>query len=327
MCRAWVSILALCLIAACEQGGSNSPSDPLSHWEAAASLSVPRQDLAVAALDPIGGAFAYALGGRDATGAVLSLVERYDMGNDAWEVVEPLPVPMFSANAAASEGKIWVLGFLDADGNADGRVFYYTPEADLWSEGTPMPSGTERGASAAGENNSQIFVGGGLRSGAPTADFSMFLVGTGMSGSWVVLPDLPEPRSEPAGGATEVFLVAGGRGPTGEITRDTFLYDSSISEWSVGRRMPTARAGAASLGLTVIGGESHEGVTDAVESYDTRDDVWRIRAPMLTPRRGMRAAKIEDYPAVVPGGSVDVGLAPVDTVEELFFHLPPGAVE
>lgn len=346
-----LALLVAVLVAGCTGGctKANDDSGPNlpGEWVAAASLpGGPRQETAVVAVNSSTSMNAiYVLGGFDDMGNIVDTVERFAFTNSpgGWSQVAPLPVPMHHANAAVVNGKIWVVGFLTGLAfDADGRVFQYDPAADEWTEGTPMPLGTERGASgvAVELEGSDIFVAGGLREGAAVADFSVFSATTGTGGAWTGLVNMPAPRDHLGAGVIDgVFYAVGGRNTLiNSHVPDVLAWNPSApSSWTPKSPMPTSRGGAATFatggGIYVFGGEGNtateSGVFSEVERYDALRDTWRSYEPMLTPRHGTGAAKIddEDYPFMVPGGADREAFSAVDTVELLTFPTPPGVVE
>ena len=162
-------------------------------WQTLAPLAAgPRQETAVVALE----GEIYVIGGFDARGRIVPTVEAYDPERDQWRPVADLPEPLHHADAAVTDGKNYVMGFLIGPFVADGRTFIYDPEADVWSVGQPMPPGTERGASGVAVLAGRIYVAGGLRSGA-VDDFSVY---DPASDAWEILPDLPAARDHLVGG-------------------------------------------------------------------------------------------------------------------------------
>ena len=52
----------------------------------------------------------YVIGGFDKSGNVLDTVEVYNINNDSWKTVSPLPQPLHHTAASSSNGKIYVIG-------------------------------------------------------------------------------------------------------------------------------------------------------------------------------------------------------------------------
>lgn len=105
--------------------GGFSQFGPLDRFErytlsggstALAPLAAPRGNLALVSTDGAFGSDLFAIGGGNGS-AVFSTVERYDIGRNAWEPVEPLQTAREGAVAAYLDGAIYVVGGRDATGN------------------------------------------------------------------------------------------------------------------------------------------------------------------------------------------------------------------
>lgn len=258
-------------------------------------------------------------GGFDGSGAIVASVEAYDPASDTWRSdIAPLPVAMHHANVADVGGRIYVTGFLRELGfEPDGRVFEYDPEIDRWQERSPMPAGSERGASGVAVIDGRIYVAGGLGGGARAA-FSSY---DPASDTWETLPDLPKPLDHLAAGAVDgIFYVLGGRGGSiAALSASVFAYDPQTREWTPRADMPTPRGGVAAAVLNgrifVLGGEGNRaegsaGVFPEVEAYDPASDTWEVLEPMALPRHGMGAAALGGR-IYVPGGGIRQAFGPV----------------
>ncbi len=72
-----------------------------------------------------------------ADGQYLQDVECYDILNDKWNYVTPMPVTCSDAGAVAVGDKIYVIGGLQS-GTVSSKVLIYDTINDFWSEGVPM---------------------------------------------------------------------------------------------------------------------------------------------------------------------------------------------
>ncbi len=79
----------------------------------------------------------------------------------------------------------------------------------------------------------------------------------------------------------------------------------TVQRWAARAPLPQARArfGCVALGgrIYVIGGETPEGTTDAVDVYDPADDTWHVGRPKPTAVANVAAAVLGDE-VYVPGG-------------------------
>jgi N-acetylneuraminic acid mutarotase len=265
-----------------------------SGWQTLADVPLgPRQEHAVVALDGT----IYLLGGFDDNVTLLDSVETYDIATQTWGTAAPLDGARHHPNAAAVDGKLYLVGALVGGGfNALGDVRIYDPGSNQWSNGASMPAGSERGGSAVAVIGTDIYVAGGWR-GGPVADFSRYDT---VGDSWTPLPDVPTARDHLVGAAIGgVFYLVGGRlGAISSVQDRVDAFDPAVGSWQPRTPMPTPRGGAAAAALGgqlyVFGGEGNaaapSGVFDDVESYDPAADSWQALAPMPVPRHGFGAA-------------------------------------
>lgn len=100
----------------------------------------------------------YVPGGLAADGEPTTIVEAFDLANESWEQVAPLPRPR-SAYALAVHGEqLYLFGGRDADGYVN-TTYVYLPQQDAWQEGQEIP--TPRAYAAAATLGQRIFVVGG----------------------------------------------------------------------------------------------------------------------------------------------------------------------
>ena len=258
----------------------------------------------------------------------VNLVEYYATQEHKWHVAAPLPQAVNHANAAAVDGKVYVLGSLSAGVNwtALPDTYVYKPNNDSWTALAPMPEGTARGASAIGVYNDAVYLAGGklfLEIVPPYQQPGLDLVSSynTTSNTWnTALPSLPQARQHVSGTVVgSTFYVIGGR--EFDITsfhNTTYALDlNNPTEWREMAQMPTARGSLACAALGTIiycfGGEGDASNVNAifaqVEAYDTVTDTWSSLPPMEVPRHGTGAVAL-DGRIWIPGGGVKTAMAP-----------------
>jgi N-acetylneuraminic acid mutarotase len=327
MRRLPLGVMLLC--AACGGGGgiSDPPIDGAAgdgpsgtgRWAAAPALAAgPRQETGVAVIE----GRIYVVGGLEGSRTIVTEVEALDTASMTWETVSSLPAPMHHPNVAAVEGRLYVLGSLGRDDFAEnGEVWEYDATTRTWTRRTPMPQGTQRGASGVAVVGSKIYVAGGLRGLQAVNDFSAYDT---TNDTWETLPSVPTSRDHLVAGAIggRVYVIGGRNGGLEVHTGRVDIFDPATGSWSRGSPMPTSRAGSAAAVLDdriyVFGGEGNAalstGVFDDVESYDPATDSWSIHVPMPTPRHGSGAAALMGRIYVLGGANKD-GFASLDTVQ------------
>jgi N-acetylneuraminic acid mutarotase len=129
----------------------------LQTWRSVASMSVPRDHLAAAAV----GTEIFAIGGRSNVdfGQNLDANEEYDPQTDAWTERAALPTARSGIAAAALGGLIYVFGGEGSDGTFDENEAY-DPATDTWETLEPMPT-ARHGLGAAVVGDTIYVIGGG----------------------------------------------------------------------------------------------------------------------------------------------------------------------
>ncbi|KAI1377823.1 galactose oxidase [Hypoxylon crocopeplum] len=261
----------------------------------------------------------------------------YSFKEKSWKSLAPIPKAFTHTNAAAVNGKIYILGGLTGDGvdqiwHAAADCFVYDPADGAWTTLPPMPDGQGRGASAIGVYGSTVYLAGGMErlelfeNGAQTSLDIVTAYNT-KTGKWSTLPSLPAPRDH-VGGAVirNKFWVVGGRDhgqPNVRNTTWTLDLDTPSSKWVAHAEMPTARGGL-SMGvigdyIATFGGEGNpepnsNGVYNETEVYDIKKDMWLKLPAMPRPRHGTVAASVHGR-IYIPGGGISIGAGPVATFD------------
>jgi len=265
----------------------------------------------------------------------ISLVEKYAIGTNTWTGAAALPINVTHANAAAVDGRIFVLGALvgtmsdTQSWTAVPDCFVYDPAADAWTALPPMPADQARGASAMAVRGKTIFVAGGqtvvnLRGQDSVDTVSAYDT---EAGTWRTLPRLPAPRDHVVAQVIDgTLFVIGGRNHS--VIADTvFALDLDAppeqpAAWVTKAAMPTARGGlsAGVIGhrIFAFGGEENPdspvGIFNNSEAYDVETDRWARLEAMPHPRHGTAAAT-HGGRIYIPGGGTVQGAGPSRTLE------------
>ena len=212
---------------------------PDAQWTTCAPMSVARVFLGAASVK----GFLYALGGRNATGAEIKTVERYDPATDAWIVCTPMRTAVEDYAAVALNDHIYVLGGVVTRGRRIMRVAdvnRYDPVTDTWTTCAPMRN--ERQAIAAAVINGSIIVAGGFIDGSePLATVERYDAATN---TWSACAPMPTARGNVAGCAVGTsFYVLGGTETIGNTVMLATVerYDADADRWEACPPMPTGR--------------------------------------------------------------------------------------
>lgn len=299
-------------------------ADHVASWEPLASMNLTRQEVGAARI----GDKVYVVGGLD--GGFLfratDTVEVYDIGNDEWSFVSPLPQARHHYAVAAHGGLLFVIG-----GNPSGsfqarsEVFVYDPQQDLWSDGAPLPSA--RSGCWGVTLHDRIYVFGGENDAGDVQPST--LIFDPVADAWSIGADMPTSRGHlTASVAGDLIFVIGGRDGnsqnTGESLNVNEVYDPVADQWQTLAPMPTARSAPAQVTfdgkIYVAGGEIPQ-VFAVHEVYDVATDTWDVALTMPIPLHGAAAVALDDRILIAGGGKVQ-GVLPTDMV----YSFVPGGV-
>ena len=135
----------------------------------------------------------YVPGGQAADGKPIAALEVYDLRQDQWDTLAPLPVPLSRYGLAAYEGNLYLVGGWDGE-TYSSAVYRYDPETDAWSERSPLP-GPLGGCGVAALPGKLLVIGGFDGTQALTQTLAYF-PNRDNSGDdpWEERPALPEAR-------------------------------------------------------------------------------------------------------------------------------------
>ena len=264
-------------------------------------------------------------------------VQSYSLSDRTWRTLPPLPLAMTHPNAAAVDGKVYVLGGLSVlDGNnlvwsAVPDCFVFDPALQMWSALPPMKPEEARGSAAVGVWGGKVYLAGGMRKLelAPNGlqdSVDIVTVYDAQKGTWGTLPNLPAPRDHSGGVLREgkMYVVGGRDHGQRNVRNTTFMMEleGGKKAWKALATMPTARGGisAGTIGdyIVTFGGEGNpdtpSGVFNETEAYDVTRNQWYKLDPMAVPRHGTIATSIGSR-IYIPGGGVLQGAGPVTTFD------------
>jgi N-acetylneuraminic acid mutarotase len=300
-------------------GGSAS----LGSWELLAPMpGGARQEFNVGAVKGI----VYAVGAFG-TAADSKRLEAYDPATNTWTTKASIPFSSDHPNVAGTADKLYILGEVGAQNTGE-----YDPATNTWTMKAPIP--TQRAASATAAIGTKVYVAGGAM-GSNGASFGPtvrdFAVYDTVANTWETLDPIPSPgRNHAVGAAVNgIFYIIGGRtnGPTDGLQNRVDAYDPATKQWTQKANMPVARGGC--MGgvvngqIVIVGGEGNardinaNGVFPDTDVYDPVADMWRVMAPMRTPRHGTGAAGVGNK-LYVPGGATAQGGGTAVAILEAF---------
>lgn len=153
---------------AAAEGGDPSPGANDTVWQEAPPLPQPLTNNAVAAVDVEGRVSVFTFLGLDSTkvwSGVTNVAYRWDVGDDAWREIPPVPGPgRLAATAQTVDGLIYVIGGYTVAEDGSERslpdVAIYDPAADSWSRGADIPVPTDDAVSGVLGGDRIVLVSG-----------------------------------------------------------------------------------------------------------------------------------------------------------------------
>jgi large repetitive protein len=249
--------------------------DPTTNaWATAASLPGPAvENPAVVAHN----GKLYAFGGSTSpfSGAMANAAV-FDPSTGSWTPLPPMAVARGGAAAKMVDGKIYVVGGMDADGASLASVEVFDPATSGWTSAPPMTTRRDNPGSAVLDGDLYVFGGRTRNADGTTVDgalstVEMFDPGTG---TWVERTPMPTGRRTVVvgtlGGRAQVM---GGEGGGAAAFSQNEEYDPVTNSWRTLRPMLTGRHGAAAgtIGGSVYvaggGPQSGSSFTNVLEAF------------------------------------------------------------
>ncbi|MCB9523972.1 MAG: chitobiase/beta-hexosaminidase C-terminal domain-containing protein [Myxococcales bacterium] len=268
----------------------------------------------------------FALGGKTNGGAVLDVVEVYNIANNNWtNQVAQMPRPRFGHAALEHEGRIYVVGGEDANGTPIAEVDIYDIGADAWVAGPALPTPRSRltltkdlnRGNVNGPELGLVAAGGLTAGGQPSAVVEELVIDRNV---WRERAPLDAPRHSAAAvhgprpaevdGVAQFGWAVGGQ-RAGQVT-DSMIYYTRDQDYL--RRLPAlpegrfmATAQEADGLIYVIGGRAFR-ETQVVWAYDPETGRTIERAQLPQIQNGLASAAIGGLIYAV-GGANNFGLA------------------
>jgi N-acetylneuraminic acid mutarotase len=251
-------------------------------WATKANMPTARRGLVTATVNGI----IYAIGGRSANEVNLATMESYNPIRIiySWGSRAPMPSPRaWPSGAATINGKIYVPGGLNTDGNATKSLFVYNPGTDTWVKKAAMPVASYGGGAVA--------INGKLYVVTPSGNTTRLHRYDPATNSWTARASGLHGHYYPVVGVIDGKLYVAGtmhadETPSGLVS----VYDPASNTWSSRTGMPEDQIGAAGrvVGgkLYVIGGFHQLNLGPQVKTYayNPASDSWAEKSSMFTPR-------------------------------------------
>jgi len=233
-----------------------------------------------------------------------------------WRPGVSAPFARLEMAAAAHDGRIWLAGGLEPDGNATAAMSIFDPAAAAWSDGPPLPHPLHH-AALVSNGEQLVVIGGYLGSTGEPVDEVWVLEPDGQS--WQPGPPLPDPRGAGAAAYDGSRIVyAGGVGPRG-VQADVFaLADGAWTRiGQLGRPREHLAAAVDSAGRVWFMGGRQGGLDRNVGDVEVASADGIQPMAMVTPRGGVAAFFAPGVGVCLTGGETPpFALPTVECVDE-----------
>lgn len=289
-------------------------------WEKKAEIPSQRYEFGLANA----GDFIYLLGGLSIPSVYFPVkkVEAYDIRNNRWKDIEPLPIPAHHPGVTSDGKNIYMIG-----GNGI-RIIPYSYayslniETNNWQRLKDMP--TKRGALGLAYLDGKIYAIGGAENKMAKNNNEAYDI---KQRKWVTLKPMPTAREHLAVVATgEKIYALGGYNSTRFNSLKTFeVYDPKKNEWEKLQDLPIAISGFAAAAnndsIFIFGGEQGWAASAEVHEYKISEDKWMRRPNLPSPRYASVAVNAFDGIHVFGGNEVVGGYQFLK--DHLLFKLSP----
>ncbi|BCJ29385.1 carboxypeptidase regulatory-like domain-containing protein [Actinocatenispora sera] len=251
-------------------------------WDDLPTLPRPIQDSVVATEDGI----VYSVGGLDDSG-ITREAYAYDSAVGKWQAIAPLPAARENAVGGFVNGRLYVAGGWDGQGNPSASTFVYDPATDHWSTAPDLPA--PKTAAAGAVSGGRLYVVAGCTTVTCDSASSVYAYDP-HTATWSRSASYPEDEVLLACAASgEGLVCAGGRNPapfSEEIASTAYRYDAGSDAWTQIASMPYGVWGASYAGsggkLQLVGGiatydhntgASYTSTNQAIE-FDPETGAW-----------------------------------------------------
>ncbi|MET8631623.1 kelch repeat-containing protein [Streptomyces sp. NPDC004680] len=201
----------------------------------------------------------------------------YDPSAGSWHAIAPMPQPRENAVGGFVNGKLYVVGGWDLQGDPTSTTYVYDPAKNSWSRAADMPEATAVGASAV--VGGSLYVVAGCANGVCDSASSVHRYDP-RTHVWTAVADYPKDEAMLACAASGDGLVcAGGIGPMTDDPSDaTYQYTARTDTWKQVGTMPRSTWGMGYTGeggkLRVVGGIVSYERTNQAEEFDPATGEW-----------------------------------------------------
>lgn len=281
-----------------------------AEWKAASALSTAVPQAMAAEME----GRLYVMSGSLGTG-LRRFFELYDIDNDGWRPLSPLPTALTSFSLSAGAGRVFVTGGRDGEtGTMSSQLWMYAPESAVWFELADMPLARVGHASFVREN--LIYVLGGM--GPQAEQVQSYDLDTGKWQSFNT--SMPAIVSNAAlARLGDDYVLAGGLTENGDDSAIVQAFSPATKSWRRLPELPEPSSDGA-LGLVdghlhYVGGFSKQRNKVLATHYRLKDGQWQRLAVMPQARHQMAYYGTGDA-FIIIGGALGRGFYSLFTASD-----------
>jgi len=234
----------------------------------------------------------------------------------SWVTLASMPTPRCDFGVAVLEGKIYVIGGVNKNGEYLGTVEVYNPATNSWTSKPSMP--TKRSEFATAVYNGKIYVFGGNTSSGIIGTTEVF---DPQTNTWTTAASMPTPRAglQAAVVNDQIFLIGGKRyssiNPYYVETTINECFDPATGTWSTKTSMPTGvfnyAVAVVNNKIYVLGGARLSeapntlNILSSNQVYDAETDRWSLSQSL--PQASMAGAAVATAGIFAPQAIYYVG--------------------
>lgn len=260
------------------------------------------------------------LGNEDSAQVEITVQFSYDpLGH--WAASAPLPTARQEMASVAVEGKIYVVGGINANWGTLKVVEAFDPETNTWSEEPPLPQPRHHLGLAA-VNGKMYVIGGSSRDYPGINVVNIVYEYDPVSGAWSTKSPMPTPRYAHATVVLngKIHVIGGATLPTQDLSTHE-AYDPQLNSWETLAPLPVPRnhlsASVLNSRIYVVGGRRNwmeEGSAASrnyalLHVYSPANDTWTSLPEMPMPRGALATAALDGKLYVMGGESMPSNIA------------------
>lgn len=282
-----------------------------AEWRAGSSLPTAVPDAVAAEMD----GKLFVLSGKVGQG-FRSFFELYDVQNDGWRPLTPMPATLSQFAVSAGTGRLFVTGGRD---NRNGKIttdfWMYAPDTSVWLELGNLPS--PRADHISVFDGNRLFVFGGI--GRDAARVQSYNAQTGKWSNWKNTMPVAVSQAAATRFGDEV-IIAGGQDQRGRPVKNVQAFNLKTGTWRQLPPLPLAVTGGA-LGVLKDGLHFAGGFSKARgKVLDSHNRLvgkrWQRQAPMPAGGRHRMAYFADGEQLTLIGGAVGGGFYAMFTASD-----------